>query len=46
LAKENKMHIDRLAQELDWPANKLSQMLIELEIKGVVKRQPGMYYSA
>jgi len=46
LARENKMHIDRLAQELDWPANKLSQMLIELEIKGVVKRQPGMYYSA
>ena len=45
LAREEKMHIDRLAQTLNWPAHKLSQLLIELEIKGIVKRQPGMYYS-
>ncbi|WP_457570407.1 DNA-processing protein DprA [Desulfovulcanus sp.] len=46
LAKENKMHIDQLAFKLDWPTNKLSQILIELEIKGAVKRLPGMYYTA
>jgi DNA processing protein len=45
LAKEIKMHIDHLAHELDWPSFKVSQILIDLEIKGAVKRLPGMHYS-
>lgn len=45
LKSKEQVHIDELTNELDWSSQKVSQMLVVLEIKGLVKRKPGMYYS-
>jgi len=39
------MHIDELCRALDRDASRLSGMLTMLEIRGVICRQPGMFYS-
>ncbi|MCF8105877.1 MAG: DNA-processing protein DprA [Desulfohalobiaceae bacterium] len=45
LEKHSQLHIDRLSQLLGWQSNLVSQTLLMLELKGLVKRKTGMYYS-
>ncbi len=45
LACNDQVHIDDLTKKLDWSSQKASQVLVLLEIKGLVRRFPGMYYS-
>ncbi len=45
LENKNQAHIDFLAAELGWESQKMSRVLMMLEIKGVVKQMSGMYYS-
>jgi DNA processing protein len=45
LARGDKRHIDALAAELAVAAKDLSSTLVLLEIKGLVRKWPGMYYS-
>jgi DNA processing protein len=45
LAGRDKIHIDELTKKLGWSSQVVSQILVLLEIKGLVKRSPGMYYS-
>lgn len=46
LVEHERAHLDELAAELSIAVSSLSGMLAILEIKGMVKRLPGMYYSA
>ncbi len=39
------VHIDTLTQTLGWESNAVSQMLIMLEIRQLVRQHPGMLYS-
>jgi DNA processing protein len=45
LADGTKRHIDALARELGAGSGELSRALVTLEIKGLVRKWPGMYYS-
>lgn len=45
LKKEEKMHIDTLTQQLGWESNTVSQTLIMMEIKQLVRQLPGMMYT-
>lgn len=45
LTQGDKRHIDALAAELAVAAKDLSSALVLLEIKGLVRKWPGMYYS-
>jgi DNA processing protein len=45
LLADAQVHIDTLTQQLGWESNKVSQTLLMLELKGVVKQQSGMYYA-
>lgn len=45
LEKHPQLHIDTLSQRLGWQSNLVSQTLLLLELKGLVKRRSGMYYS-
>ncbi|MFP4084201.1 MAG: DNA-processing protein DprA [Desulfonatronovibrio sp.] len=42
---QDQTHIDELTKSLGWSSQKVSQVLVLLEIKGLVRRVPGMYYS-
>jgi DNA processing protein len=42
--KAGAAHIDRLAGDLDLPVKKLSERLLLLEMKGLVRRLPGMSF--
>ncbi|MCE7906751.1 MAG: DNA-protecting protein DprA [Candidatus Omnitrophica bacterium COP1] len=42
--KAGRVHIDRLAADLGHPVGKISERLLLLEMKGIVKRLPGMYF--
>jgi len=44
LIKRGRIHIDDLAQSLDISVSRVSRILIHLEILGVVRREPGMYF--
>ena len=44
LKRQEQIHIDDLTSSLGWPSQKVSQVLVLLEIKGLVRRTPGMYY--
>jgi predicted Rossmann fold nucleotide-binding protein DprA/Smf involved in DNA uptake len=37
-------HIDRLAADLDLPVRKVSERLLLLEMRGMVRRLPGMSF--
>ena len=39
------LHIDELTKKTGWSSQVISQVLIMLEIKGLIRRFPGMYYS-
>ncbi|MFO8031610.1 MAG: DNA-processing protein DprA [Desulfohalobiaceae bacterium] len=45
LQKRPQEHIDVLSAELGWESQKMSRVLMMLELKGVVKQLSGMYYS-
>ncbi|MFO7803307.1 MAG: DNA-processing protein DprA [Desulfovermiculus sp.] len=45
LLDENQVHIDTLTQQLGWQSHQVSQTLLMLELKGVVKQLSGMYYA-
>lgn len=45
LCTKGKMHINIITQTLSWPSSQVSQLLTMLEVKGVVKQHPGLYYS-
>jgi len=45
LTKTGQMQLNILAIEMDMPVSKLSNLLFELEMKGVVKCRPGGLYS-
>lgn len=44
LSNRERMHIDDLSQCLDMSSSRISRILVDLEIRGIVKREPGMYY--
>jgi DNA processing protein len=44
LARQGDLHIDQLAREADIPVYRISALLFELEMKGVVQTLPGSRY--
>lgn len=46
LDSTDKMHIDALGRDLGWASSFISQVLLMLEMRGVVKQLPGMWYLA
>lgn len=44
LTREDKVHIDTLIQALGWESQTVSRRLLVLEIQGLVRQWPGMYY--
>jgi len=38
-------HVDALAQDLGWDAGRVSAALLLLEMEGLVRQYPGMYYT-
>lgn len=45
LADGERRHIDALARELQSASGAISRALVSLELKGLVRKWPGMYYS-
>jgi DNA processing protein len=45
LAGHECLHIDDLTRRTDWPAQKVSSTLLFMELQGLVKQLPGMYYA-
>ncbi len=45
LAPDGKTHIDTLIQALDADSSAVSRRLVVLELEGLVRQWPGMYYS-
>jgi DNA processing protein len=45
LGHDSQVHINTLTQQLGWESHKVSQTLLMLELKGVVRQQNGMYYA-
>ena len=45
LTQEGKVHIDALIQALGWESHVVSRRLLVLEMQGLVRQWPGMYYS-
>lgn len=45
LTRTDKAHIDSLIQALGWDSPKVSRRLVILEVRGLVRQWPGMYYS-
>lgn len=46
LRDEGACHIDVLARRLDLPAARLSSLLVQMELRALVRRLPGMSYAA
>ena len=45
IKENNKIHIDDLTKKMGWASCKASEILLLLELKGIVVQFPGMYYS-
>lgn len=45
LMSGEKLHIDELSRILEWDGGKSGVVALELEVKGIIVRYPGMYYS-
>ncbi len=45
LADAKKVHLDTLCRALQWDAGRVSTVLLYLELKGAVRKSPGMLYS-
>lgn len=41
----DRLHVDALARRTGWPADKVSATLLFMELQGLVKQLPGMYYA-
>lgn len=41
----DRTHIDKLSRNLGWDASRVSQVLLMLEVKGMVRQWPGMTYT-
>lgn len=46
LHPEEARHVDAVAQTLGWDAGRVSAALLLLEMEGLVRQTPGMYYTA
>jgi len=44
LLNRDRTHIDDLSQCLDLSPSRINRILVNLEIRGIVRREPGMYY--
>lgn len=45
LAAGGQVHVDDLARRTAWPADRISSVLLFMELQGLVKQHPGMYYT-
>jgi len=45
LSADGKLHIDTLIQSLGVDSSAISRRLLVLEMQGLVRQWPGMYYS-
>ncbi len=45
LKEREKLHIDEISKNLDWPSCKASEILLLLELKGMVVQLPGTFYT-
>jgi DNA processing protein len=45
LAENESLHIDQLARELETPAYSLFSLLLEMEMKGIIKNMPGNLFA-
>ena len=45
LSMQDSLHIDELARELNLPAYQLFSLLLEMEMKGIIKNMPGNMYA-
>jgi DNA processing protein len=45
LAEKESLHIDQLARELETPAYALFSLLLEMEMKGIIKNMPGNLFA-
>ncbi len=45
LLDDDKVHIDTLGRLLHWDSSQVSSVLIVLEVRGIVQKWPGMFYS-
>ncbi len=45
LKEQEKLHIDEISKNLGWPSCKASEILLLLELKGVVVQLPGTFYT-
>lgn len=45
LASGERLHVDELSRQLAWDAGRTGRVLVVLEMRGVVRRLPGMWYS-
>jgi DNA processing protein len=39
-----RLHIDELVRRLEWDSAQVSAVLLDLEMQGLVRQSPGMYY--
>jgi DNA processing protein len=46
LREEGECHIDALARRLEFPASRLSGLLVSMEMEALVRRLPGMRYAS
>lgn len=42
----DQLHVDKLARLLEWESSRVSTALIMLEMKGLLRQLPGMWYTA
>ncbi|WP_034640995.1 DNA-processing protein DprA [Desulfovibrio inopinatus] len=45
LVDDDKVHIDTLGRSLAWDSSQVSSILLVLEVRGIVQKWPGMFYS-
>ncbi len=45
LPEDEKLHIDKVIRALGWDSSKVSGTMLMLEMRGLVRQWPGMYYS-
>jgi DNA processing protein len=46
LVSVDRLHVDDLARSLEWESSRVSTTLIMLEVKGLLRQLPGMWYTA
>ncbi len=44
VCNREEVHIDALTRELEFDPGEMSKIMLMLEMKGIVKQLPGMYY--